>query len=155
MSFRLALFLAAVVAILPGMSAAAQAGTALTIPEAQLIQADELNRLLTTPDVAKPLVLQVGSRVMYDEAHIKGSEYAGPGSQQTGLTLLHDRVDKLPRATYIVIYCGCCPWGRCPNIGPAYKTLVDMGFTHVRALYLADNFGADWQSKGYAIEKGE
>jgi hypothetical protein len=155
MSFRLALFLAAVVAILPGMSAAAQAGTALTIPEAQLIQADELNRLLTTPDVAKPLVLQVGSRVMYDEAHIKGSEYAGPGSQQIGLTLLHDRVDKLPRATYIVIYCGCCPWGRCPNIGPAYKTLVDMGFTHVRALYLADNFGADWQSKGYAIEKGE
>jgi hypothetical protein len=29
-----------------------------------------------------------------------------------------------------------------------------MGFTNVEVLYLADNFGADWVSKGYPVEKG-
>ena len=55
---------------------------------------------------------------------------------------------------YIVLYCGCCPWGRCPNVGPAYKLLLDMGFTRVKVLYLADNFGADWVNKGFPVESG-
>jgi hypothetical protein len=29
-----------------------------------------------------------------------------------------------------------------------------MGFTRVKVLYLANNFGADWVSKGYAVEQG-
>jgi hypothetical protein len=48
----------------------------------------------------------------------------------------------------IVLYCGCCPWGRCPNVGPAYKALHDQGFTNVKVLYLANNFGDDWVAKG-------
>ena len=88
----------------------------------------------------KPLILQVGSHVLFAEAHIKGAEYAGPGSQDAGLQQLHDRVAQMPRKTLIVIYCGCCPWTRCPNLGPAYKQLRDMGFTNVKVLYLADNW---------------
>lgn len=162
MRVRLAMVLvAAALAVGPGMDvgvgvgAWAQAGTALTIPAAQLIQADELSKLLSAPEGAKPLVLQVGSHVLFDEGHIKGAEYAGPASQEAGVKLLRDRVEKLPRTTFIVIYCGCCPWERCPNLGPAYKTLAEMGFTEVKALYLANNFGADWMNKGYAVEKGE
>ena len=49
----------------------------------------------------------------------------------------------------------CCPWGRCPNIGPAYKQLRGLGFIHVKALYLANDFGDDWVSKGYPVERGE
>jgi hypothetical protein len=30
-----------------------------------------------------------------------------------------------------------------------------MGFTQVRALYLADNFGADWVAKGYRVDKSQ
>jgi hypothetical protein len=30
-----------------------------------------------------------------------------------------------------------------------------MGFTNVKALYLADNFGADWAAKGYPVEQGD
>ena len=100
----------------------------------------------------KPLVLQVGSRVLYDQAHIPRSEYAGPGMQDAGTQMLRNRVAKLPRKTFIVLYCGCCPWNRCPNVGPSYKLLLDMGFTHVKVLYLADNFGADWASKGFPVE---
>jgi hypothetical protein len=29
-----------------------------------------------------------------------------------------------------------------------------MGFTNVKVLYLADNFGADWVDRGYPVERG-
>jgi hypothetical protein len=54
-----------------------------------------------------------------------------------------------------VLYCGCCPWGRCPNVGPAYKYLYDQGFTNVKVLYMANNFGDDWVAKGYKVEHGQ
>jgi hypothetical protein len=63
-------------------------------------------------------------------------------------------VKSLDHAKSIVIYCGCCPWGKCPNIRAAYRQLNSLGFTHVKALYIATNFGTDWASKGYPVEKG-
>lgn len=128
--------------------------SAFSIPQAQLIQPDELNHLLQTKGSAKPLILQVGSHVLFAEAHIKGAEYAGPGSQAAGLKLLQDRVASLSHKTFIVLYCGCCPWNRCPNLGPAYWQLNNLGFTHVKVLYLANNFGADWVNNGYPVEQG-
>jgi hypothetical protein len=65
------------------------------------------------------------------------------------------RVEQLPRSHAIIIYCGCCPWTKCPNIRPAYQALVEMGFTEIKTLYLKDNFGADWVSQGYPTAKGE
>jgi len=128
--------------------------SAISIPKAQLLQPDELNDLLRQSGEAKPLVLQVGSHVLFDEAHIPGSEYAGPGSQPAGRKLLTGRVAALPRNTLIVLYCGCCPWERCPNIAPAFAALHALGFTNVKALYIASNFGADWVDKGFPVERG-
>jgi hypothetical protein len=128
--------------------------SAFSIPKANLLQPDELNRLLQAGSGDKPLVLQVGSHVLFAESHIQGSEYAGAGSQPAGLDQLQQRVASLSRKTFIVLYCGCCPWNRCPNIGPAFRRLEDLGFTHVKVLYIADNFGADWVSKGFPVERG-
>ncbi len=128
--------------------------SASSIPQSQLIQPDELNQLLHTRDAEKLLILQVGSHVLFAQAHIPGSEYAGSSSQDAGLQQLRARVGPLPRKTFVVIYCGCCPWNRCPNLGPAYKALTDMGFTRVKVLYLADNLGADWADKGFPVETG-
>jgi rhodanese-related sulfurtransferase len=128
--------------------------SAFSIPQSQIIQPDELNKLLQAHRVERPLILQVGSHVLFAQAHIPGSEYAGPGSQDAGLQQLRARVGPLPRKTFIVVYCGCCPWNRCPNVGPAYKALTEMGFTRVKVLYLADNFGADWADKGFPVETG-
>src|SRR5215469_6478744 len=50
------------------------------IPSADLIQAGELAKLLTASTAEKPLLLQVGSHVLYEEAHIPGSEYVGPAA---------------------------------------------------------------------------
>jgi len=124
-----------------------------SIPQSELIQPEELNRLLNTQGGEKPVVLQVGSLLMFREAHIPGAEFAGAGSQAVGLQQLQKRVAPLAHDTFIVLYCGCCPWGRCPNVGPAFKLLHGFGFTHVKVLYLANNFGADWVDKGFAVER--
>jgi hypothetical protein len=128
--------------------------SALSIPTEQLLQPEQLARQLRTSNAEKPLILQVGSHVLFAESHIQGAEYAGPGSQPAGANLLQQRVSMLSRDTLIVLYCGCCPWNRCPNLGPAFWQLHDLGFKRVKVLYLADNFGDDWVSKGYPVEQG-
>jgi thiosulfate/3-mercaptopyruvate sulfurtransferase len=122
------------------------------VPSAALLQPEELVPLLNRSDADKPLVLQVGPRVFYAEAHVPGSEYIGGG--ETGLQALRERVKTLPHDRFVVLYCGCCPWKKCPNVRPAYQQLAAAGFTHVQVLYIADNFGANWVSKGYPVEKG-
>jgi thiosulfate/3-mercaptopyruvate sulfurtransferase len=122
------------------------------IPPQALLQPAELVPILNSS--AKPLVLQTGSHILYAEAHIPGAEYAGPAGTSAGLEVLRARVAGLNKDSLIVIYCGCCPWGRCPNIKPAYQQLRALGFTNVKALYLAENFGTDWVNKGYPITKG-
>lgn len=132
--------------------AAPPSASAYSIPTSMLLQPEQLNRILQTPSAEKPLMFQVGSRMLFDQAHIPHSEYIGLGMQEAGTQALRNRVAKLPRKTFIVLYCGCCPWNRCPNVGPTYKLLVDMGFTRVKVLYLAYNFDVDWASKGYPVE---
>jgi hypothetical protein len=82
-------------------------GSTLTIPEAQVINPEALRHLLLTAGADKPLILQVGSHLLYAESHIPGSEYAGQGSQPAGLQQLQNRVSSLVRKRLIVLYCGC------------------------------------------------
>ena len=128
------------------------AQTDASIPAQAMLQPTELVQMLNTS--ANLLVLQTGSHVLYAEAHIPGSEYAGPAGTIAGIEALRARVIGLNKDTLIVIYCGCCPWSRCPNIKPAYQQLRSLGFTNVKALFLAENFGADWVNKGYPVVKG-
>ena len=116
--------------------------------EMALIQPPELVSRLS----AKPAIFQVGPNVLYRSKHIPASVYAGPGSKLEGLTLLKSAVAKLPHDREIVLYCGCCPWDRCPNVKPSIDLLKEMGFTNVKALYLPDNFKTNWIDKGYPIE---
>jgi thiosulfate/3-mercaptopyruvate sulfurtransferase len=125
------------------------------IPSSQLISPAELVKVLQSSKSEKPLLIQVGSHVLYSQAHIPGSEYFGQASSESGLQQLRKRVESLPRSKFIVIYCGCCPWSHCPNLKPADDALHAMGFTNVKALYIANNFGADWMDKGYPVARGD
>jgi len=124
------------------------------IPAVRLLQPAELAHILLASSGEKPVILQVGSHVLYAEAHIPGSEYVGATGQESGLQALRNRAKTLERDRPIVIYCGCCPWSKCPNIRPAYRELVSLGFTGVKALYLADDFGTNWVAQGYPVVKG-
>ncbi|MGB6331717.1 MAG: rhodanese-like domain-containing protein [Candidatus Sulfotelmatobacter sp.] len=128
---------------------------ATLIPASRLIKPDDLVKILRSSDSTKPLMIQVGFHVLYSQAHIPGSEYIGPASSETGLQSLRKRVGSLPRNKFIVLYCGCCPWGHCPNIKPADDALRAMGFSNVKVLYIADNFGTDWVEKGYPVSTGD
>ena len=131
----------------------AQHKPAASIPDADLIQPAELAANLKSA-VQKPLVLQVGFRKLYAQAHIPDSEYVGPANEDAGLQLLSNRVAKLTKDTAIVIYCGCCPWSHCPNIAAAYDALHALGFTRVKVLYIAENFGDNWVNLGYPVVTG-
>jgi len=134
---------------------AALAQQANLIPSSRLISSEDLAKVLQSSKGEKPLLIQVGSHVLYAQAHIPGSEYIGPASSESGLQLLRQRVQSLPRKKFIVIYCGCCPWSHCPNLKPADDTLHAMGFTNVKVLYIANNFGVDWVEKGYLVARGD
>ena len=150
--------LLSVVAVLCALVAAgklAQADSlaAATIPTANLIQPAELAAVLLGKAASRPLILQVGSRTLYEQAHIPGAEYVGAASDADGLRALRERVARLPRDTAIVNYCGCCPWTRCPNMGAAHEALRALGFAQFKALHIANDFGRDWVDKGYPVAR--
>lgn len=125
------------------------------IDSSHTITIDELVKSLQSAKADKPLLIHVGSHVLYAQAHIPGSEYIGPASDTGTLQRLQARVNSLSRKKFIVLYCGCCPWTHCPNMKPADDLLHSMGFTNVKSLYIPNNFGTDWVEKGYPVAKGE
>ena len=120
-----------------------------------LINPEDLVKLLQLAKSAQPIILNVGPSLLYMQAHVPGSQYIGATSTPQGIESLRRRVKSLPHNTFIVLYCGCCPWNHCPNVKPAYTELHKIGFTNVKALYIADNFGTDWVSKGYPTIRGQ
>jgi len=136
------------------MPAWTKPNSSASIPNAALIQPEELAAVLKNVTAPKPLILQVGFRILYAQAHIPGSEYAGPANEAAGLRSLTQRVAALNRDTAIVIYCGCCPWSHCPNVAAAYGALHALGFDRVKVLHIADSFGENWVNRGYPVVRG-
>jgi thiosulfate/3-mercaptopyruvate sulfurtransferase len=139
--------------LLIAANAALAAKPAASIPAEKLVQPADWAAQVKDGSAAKTLMLHVGFKTMFDQAHIPGSEYAGPGNTGAGLQVLRDRVAKLAKDAPILVYCGCCPWTRCPNMAAAYDTLIELGFTNVKAMIINDNFGTDWVDKGYPTAK--
>jgi thiosulfate/3-mercaptopyruvate sulfurtransferase len=122
--------------------------------EKALIQPAELVKELKEPEAKRPIVLHVGFEVLYRGAHVPGAIYTGPASTAAGLEALRRAAARLPRDREVVIYCGCCPMTKCPNIHPAYDALLKMGFRRLRVLNLPDDFAHDWAEKGLPVHKG-
>ncbi len=120
----------------------------------QLIQPDQLANSLVATTGEKPLVICVAFPVLYQGGHVVGAKFAGPGSKPEGIEALKRTVEGLPQDKQIVLYCGCCPWEKCPNIRAAFRAMQEWGFKNVKALYLPTNFRQDWIAKGFPIEKG-
>jgi rhodanese-related sulfurtransferase len=97
---------------------------------------------------AKPVILNIG--VVED---IPGARHIGAASKEENITKLKEAVAKSPKNTEVIIYCGCCPFTRCPNAKPAFNTLKAMGFTNVKLLNLSTNLKTDWIAKGYPVVK--
>jgi thiosulfate/3-mercaptopyruvate sulfurtransferase len=146
------LWSALILAALP-LAAQTPAKTADEIPVASQIQPAELAQAMK--GAQKPVILYVGPKAFYAQAHIPGAEFIGPVGKPEGMEKLRARSASLPKDGAVVIYCGCCPWDHCPNIRPAFAELKKAGFAKVRVLNLPTSFGADWKDKGLPVATGE
>lgn len=160
MSFRIALrWLAAVVSSLLAFALLLQPvtraqNTADPWSAAQTVQPNDLVKELADAKSA-PTVVYVGFQRLYTAGHIKGAQFHGSGGSSDGLAQLKTWAAGLPRSTNLVIYCGCCPLEKCPNLRPTFTALHEMGFTNLRALILPISFAADWADKGLPYEKAQ
>ena len=112
----------------------------------QLLAPADLAKVLNNPKSQQPLVFSVGM-----QAIVKGSIDIGPTMRAENLNTLKEKLNKLPKNSQIVIYCGCCPFSRCPNIRPAMALLKSMQFTNYKLLNLPQNVKVDWIDKGYPM----
>ncbi len=119
--------------------------------ESELLLPSVLAAQLKTFDPARHIVY-VGSASSYKSTHIPRAVLGGPANKQRGLDLLTEAVKKIPRDAEIVIYCGCCPFVRCPNIRPAYRALKEMGYLHIKVVQMNTNLRTDWIGKSYPVE---
>ena len=122
-------------------------------PASALLAPADLAKTLRSSE-KKPAVICVAFPVLYRSKHIAGAVFAGPGNRPEGIEALKKAVAGKPKDSDVVIYCGCCPMDRCPNIKPAWNTLKELGFTHVRILHIPTNMAADWYQKDYPSETG-
>ena len=118
------------------------------------MQAAQLAKELQQEKDPSPLVIYVGVRTLYSGAHIPGAVFYGPGSTEQGITDLKKYAATLPKNSNVVLYCGCCPLEKCPNLRPAFTAIGDLGFARLRVLILPTSFSTDWVEKGYPIQKG-
>ena len=56
------------------------------------------------------------------------------------------------RKKTVVLYCGCCPWDKCPNVHSAYDALKKMGLSQLKVLYINQDLARDWVEKGLPTE---
>ena len=121
--------------------------------QSELIEPSALAAAIRAGD--PPYVICVAFPVLYHGRHIQNALFAGPGSTPEGLAMLKTAASKLPKDEPVVIYCGCCPMEKCPNVRPAYTLLKEMGFKNVRVLDIPLNMYSDWYSRGFPSEPAD
>jgi thiosulfate/3-mercaptopyruvate sulfurtransferase len=122
---------------------------------AEAVQPARFSAELTQEKDPFPTIVYVGAKTLYAGGHIPGAVYYGPGSTEQGLRDLKKFASSLPKNSDVVLYCGCCPLEKCPNLRPAFLALRHLGSTRLRVLILPTSFHADWVEKGYPVRKGE
>ena len=135
-------------AMIPGAMASSPQSGNDPWTQQQLMAPADLAKVLNNPKSPQPLIFSVGM-----QAVVKNSIEIGPAMIKDNLNLLKQKLDKLAKNTEIVVYCGCCPFSRCPNVRPAIELLKSMQFTNFKLLNLPQNIKVDWIDKGYPVSE--
>lgn len=117
-----------------------------TWTQKDLIQPAELASILNKPQAKNPLILNIG--IAED---ILTAKNLGAASHTENLERLKASLEAIPTNSFVVIYCGCCPFDKCPNIRPAFNMMKSMGFTRGKLLNVPANLYQNWISQGYPM----
>ncbi|MGB4400687.1 MAG: hypothetical protein WBJ10_15045, partial [Daejeonella sp.] len=112
----------------------------------ELMQPAELASILKSTKSKKPVILNIGV-----VENISGAKKLGAAEENDNLQKLNKTLKGLPKNSLVIIYCGCCPFDKCPNIRPAFKMMKEMGFLNGKLLNLPVNLKQDWINKGYPM----
>ena len=116
----------------------------------QLMAPKDLATIINSSSEVKPLIISVGPAGI-----IKDAIDIGPAQEKENLKKLKELLSEEKKDREIVIYCGCCPFQKCPNIRPAFSLLNSMKFTKHKLLDLPHNLKADWINNGYPMNNKE
>ncbi len=95
-----------------------------------------------------PVIINIGP-----DPTIPNSVDIGMVNNAEGLEKLKNQLKTMEKDKKIVVYCGCCPFDRCPNVRPAINILKELKFTNYYLLNLPQNIKRDWIDKGYPVSK--
>ena len=112
----------------------------------QLVEPAALALLITRGKAGDVIIYNIGA-----VEDIKGARHIGPVSNLENLKKLETAVSGLPKNKAIIIYCGCCPFVKCPNIRPAFIELIKEGFTNIKLLNLPKNLQSNWIAQHYPM----
>ncbi|MGB6092931.1 MAG: rhodanese-like domain-containing protein [Moheibacter sp.] len=116
--------------------------------ENQLMKTENLASRISLAQTDNLLILSVGP-----DALIKGSVDMGAARDPENIEKMRRYLEDVPRDKEVVIYCGCCPFSRCPNIRPAFSLLNEMGFKNPKLLDIPQNIRVDWLTKNYPVQE--
>ncbi|MGZ3872268.1 MAG: rhodanese-like domain-containing protein [Mucilaginibacter sp.] len=130
-------------------SAVPMAAPGVTMPwtEDQLLAPAALAADLKDKDLKSPLIFNIGA-----VEDIKGVRHIGAVNTTGNLESFKHAIAGLSKTTEVVIYCGCCPFAKCPNIRPAFNELKKEGFTNIKVLDLPVNLKTNWIAYGYPLK---
>jgi hypothetical protein len=117
-----------------------------TWTQKDLIEPSALAAIINNPKAKQAMVFNIGV-----VENIKGAKNFGAASEQENLEKLKKTLAELPKTSFIVVYCGCCPFEKCPNIRPAFNLIKSMGFSNGKLLNLSTNLKQNWTDKGYPM----
>lgn len=112
----------------------------------QLLEPRDLALTINTAQSHQPVVLSVGPAAI-----IKNSIDIGATREKENLDKLKQQLKDVSKDETIVLYCGCCPFDKCPNIRPAFELLNQMQFKNHKLLNLPHNIKMDWIDHGYPV----
>lgn len=114
----------------------------------QLIATETLASRIEQGETESLFILSIGP-----DAIIKGSVDIGPTMEAENLDKLKHYLKDVPKNKEVVIYCGCCPFERCPNIRPAFTVLKDLGFKNGKLLDIPQNIKVNWLDNDYPMNE--
>lgn len=112
----------------------------------QLLSTKVLSTRITQNKMDQTILINIGP-----DAVIKNSFNLGPVQNKGNQEKLQNYLKKVSKDKEVVLYCGCCPFEKCPNIRPAFKSLIAMGYKNTKLLNIPKNIKVDWIDKGYPI----